>query len=164
MGPVSSPEVAGIGADEAEKFRTKFLKFWAFSGIFPEMADAKRFAAIKEKVDRLLENESIREVDYPQWMSNIVMVEKSNRRWRMCVDYTHLNKACPSDSFPLPRIHQLVDSIAEHKLLCFMDTYSSYNQILLHEEDQEHTSFITDKSLYCYRVMPFRLKNAGATY
>ena len=80
------------------------------------------------------------------------------------MDFTDLNKACPNDSFPLPRIDQLVDSTAGHKLLTFMDAFSGYNQIKMAEEDQEKTAFITSQGLYCYKVMPFRLKNAGATY
>ncbi|VVA39473.1 PREDICTED: Transposon, partial [Prunus dulcis] len=84
--------------------------------------------------------------------------------WRMCQDYTDLNKACPKDSFSLPRIDQLVDATAGHELLSFMDAYSGYNQIFMHPPDSEHTAFITDKGLYCYNVMPFGLKNAGATY
>ena len=82
----------------------------------------------------------------------------------MCVDFTDLNKACPKDSFPLLRIDQLVDSTASHKLLTFMDAFSGYNQIKMAEEDQEKTTFITSQWLYCYKVMPLRLKNAGATY
>ena len=82
----------------------------------------------------------------------------------MCVDFTDLNKACPNDSFPLPRIDQLVDSTTEHKLLAFMDAFSGYNQIKMDEENPEKTAFITSQGLYCYKVMPFRLKNAGATY
>ena len=82
----------------------------------------------------------------------------------MCVDFTDLNKACPKDSFPLPRIDQLVDSTAGHKLLTFMDAFSGYNQIKMAEEDQEKTAFITSQWLYCYNVMPFGLKNAGPTY
>ena len=82
----------------------------------------------------------------------------------MCVDFTDLNKACPKDSFPFPRIDQLVDSTVGHKLLTFMDTFSRYNQIKISEEDQEKTALITSQGLYCYNVMPFGLKNAGATY
>ena len=80
------------------------------------------------------------------------------------MDFTNLNSACPKDSFPLPRIDQLVDSTARHKLFTFMDAFSTYNQIKMSEEDQEKTSFITSQRPYCYKVMPFRLKNAGATY
>ena len=82
----------------------------------------------------------------------------------MCVDFTDLNKACPKDSFPLPRIDQLVESTAEHKLLTFMNAFSGYNQIKIAEEDQEKTAFITSQGLYCYKVMPFGLKNVGETY
>ena len=79
------------------------------------------------------------------------MVKKSNGKWRMCVDFTDLNKAYPKDSFPLPRIDQLVNSTTGHKLLSFMD-------------DQVKTSFVTSQGLYCYKVMPFGLKNVGDTY
>ena len=82
----------------------------------------------------------------------------------MCEDFTNLNKACPKDSFPLLRIDQLVDSIAGHKLLTFMDAFSGYNLIKMAEEDQEKIAFITSQGLYCYKVMPFGLKNTGATY
>ena len=82
----------------------------------------------------------------------------------MYVDFIDLNKACPKDSFPLLKIDQLVDSTAGHKLLTFMDAFSGYNQIKMVEEDQEKTAFITNQGLYCYKVMPFGLKNAGATY
>ena len=82
----------------------------------------------------------------------------------MCVDFTDLNKACLKDSFPLPKIDQLVDSTAEHGLLSFMDAFSEYNQILMFEQDEESTTFITNQGLFCYRVMSFGLKNAGATY
>ena len=92
------------------------------------------------------------------------MVKKSNGKWRMYVDLTDLNKACPKDNFPLPRIDQLVDLTAGHKLLSFKDAFSEYNQILMDEDNQEKTLFITSQGLYCYKVMPFRLKNTGATY
>ena len=80
------------------------------------------------------------------------------------MDFTDLNKACPKDSYPLPRINQLVDSTAGHRLLSFMDAFFEYNQIRMDEADQEKTSFVTSQGLFCYKVMPFGLKNAGATY
>ena len=80
------------------------------------------------------------------------------------MDFTDLNKACLNDSFPLARIDQLVDSTTGHKLLTFMDAFLGYNQIKMAKEDQEKTAFITSQDLYCYKVMPFGLKNAGATY
>ena len=92
------------------------------------------------------------------------MVKKANGKWRMCVDFTDLNKACPKDSYPLPRIDTLIDSTARHQLLSFMDAFSGYTQIKMEESDQENTSFITSQRLFCYKVMPFGLKNAGATY
>ena len=82
----------------------------------------------------------------------------------MCVDFSDLNKACPKDNYSLPRIDQLVDSTAGHKLLSFMDAFSGYNQIRMDEADQEKTSFGTSQGLFCYEVMLFGLKNARATY
>jgi hypothetical protein len=82
----------------------------------------------------------------------------------MCIDYTDLNKHCPKDPFPLPRIDQVVDSTTGSVLLCFLDCYSGYHQIALHSDDEDKTTFITPHDIYCYKVMTFGLKNAGATY
>ena len=82
----------------------------------------------------------------------------------MCADFTNLNKACLKDNYSLPQINLLVDSMAGHQLLGFIDAFSGYNQIKLKESDQEKMSFVTSQSLFCYKVMPFGLKNAGATY
>ena len=124
----------------------------------------KRNKAVMEEVEKLLAAGFIREVYYPKWLANVVMVKKSNGKWKMCVDFTDLNNACTKDSFPLPRIDQLVDSTAGHELLTFMDAFSGYNQILMKKEDQEKTAFVTSQDLYCYNVMPFGLKNASAMY
>ena len=105
----------------------------------------ERDQAVREEVAKLLTVGFIREVYYPDWLVNVVLVKKANGKWRMCVDFTNLNKACPKESFHLQRIDQLVDSIAGHKLLTFMDTFSGYNQIKMIEEDQEKTTFITSK-------------------
>ena len=94
----------------------------------------------------------------------MVMVKKANGKWRMCVDFTDLNKVCPKNSYPVPRINTLIDSIARQQLLSFMDAFSRYNQIKMEEDDQEKTFFVTSEGLFCYKVMPFRLKNAGVTY
>ncbi|XP_059436632.1 uncharacterized protein LOC132169649 [Corylus avellana] len=123
-----------------------------------------RNMAIAEEVDKLLKAQFIEEAHYPDWLSNVVIVKKSSGKWRMCVDFTDLNKACPKDSFPLPHISSLVDATTGYELLSFMDAFSSYNKIFMHPFDQEKTAFITDRGLYCYKVMPFGLKNAGATY
>ena len=82
----------------------------------------------------------------------------------MCVDYTDLNKAYPKDCFPLPRIDQLVDSTSGHAILSFMDAFFGYNQIHMDPKDKVHTSFITHFGTYCFKMMPFGLKNAGATF
>ena len=92
------------------------------------------------------------------------MVKKNNDKWRMYVYFIDLNKACLKDSFPLPKIDQLVDSTAEHKLLSFTDSFSGYNQIMMHDEDQEKTTFVISQALYYYKVMHFGLKNARVTY
>ena len=117
-----------------------------------------------EEVDKLLIAGFIREVYYPKWLANVIMVKKSSGKWRMYVDFIDLNNACPKDSFPLPRIDQLIDSTERHELLTFMDAFSGYNQMLMREEDQEKTSFVTSQGLYCYKVIPSDLKNARATY
>ena len=82
----------------------------------------------------------------------------------MCVDYTGLNKACPKDLFPLPRIDQVVDSTSGCETLCFLDAYSEYHQIMMKESDQLMTSFITPFESFCYVTMSFSRKNTGAMY
>nr|XP_025665327.1 uncharacterized protein LOC112764025 [Arachis hypogaea] len=123
----------------------------------------KRSASMTE-VNKLLEAKFIREIRFTTWLANVVMVKKNNGKWRMCVDFTDLNKACPKDAYPLPCIDTLVDNSCGYDTLSFMDAYSGYNQILMHPSDQEKTAFITENGNYCYNVMPFGLKNAGATY
>ena len=93
-----------------------------------------------------------------------MLVKKANGKWRLCIDFTDVNRACPKDSFPLPRINLIVNATAGLELLSFMDAFSGYNQISMDPDDQEKTSFVTGQGTYCYRVMPFGLKNAGATY
>ena len=119
---------------------------------------------IQSEVNKLLDVRFIREVEYPEWLANVVVVPKKEGRWRVCVDYTNLNNACPKDSFPLPRINQIVDSIVGHGMLSFLDAFSGYHQIPMAPADKEKTAFITPHGLYCYKVMSFGLKNTGATY
>ena len=125
---------------------------------------ARKTKTINEEVSKLLQAGAIREVGYPEWLANVVLVKKANGKWRLYIDFTDINKACPKDSFPLPRIDLIVDATAGHELLSFMDAFSSYNQISMNPGDQEKTSFVTAQGTYCYRVMMFGLKNAGATY
>ena len=124
----------------------------------------ERQKAINEEVSKLLQARAIREVEYPEWLANVVLVKKANGKWRLYIDFTDINKACPKDNFPLPRIDLIVDGTAGHELLSFMDAFSGYNQISMDPDDQENTSFVTAQGTYCYRVMPFGLKNEGATY
>jgi uncharacterized protein YehS (DUF1456 family) len=91
-------------------------------------------------------------------------VRKKNGQIRVCVDFRDLNRACPKDDFPLPNTELMVDSTISHEALSFMDGSSGYNQIRMAPEDEELTAFRTPKGIYRYKVMPFGLKNAGATY
>ena len=123
-----------------------------------------RHPIIQAEVENLLKNGFIRVVKYPDWLANVVIVPKKGNKWRVCVDYTNLNNACPKDSFPMPRIDQIVDASAGHDMMSFLDAFSGYHQIPMYPPCVEKTSFITPHDLYCYYVMPFGLKNAGATY
>ena len=93
-----------------------------------------------------------------------MVVKKKNGKWKVCVDFTDLTKACPKDSFPLLRIDQLVDSASGYERMSFLDAFQGYHQIPMTLSDQENTTFITPQRAYYYRVMLFELKNAGATY
>jgi hypothetical protein len=107
----------------------------------------------------------IREVLHPKWLANPILVLKKNKvDWRMCVDYTDLNKHYLKDPFGLPRIDQVVDSTAGCSMLSFLDCYSGYHQISLAKEDEEKTAFIMPFGVFCYTSMSFSLKNTGATY
>src|SRR6266540_3593724 len=123
-----------------------------------------RKEATRDELTKLTAANFIREVYHPDWLANPVLVKKKNRKWRMCVDYTDLNKACPKDPFGLPRIDQVVDSTTGSELLCFLDAYSGYHQVSLVESDCIKTSFITPFGAYYYITMPFDLKNTGTTY
>uniref|UniRef100_A0A2N9H9H4 Reverse transcriptase domain-containing protein n=1 Tax=Fagus sylvatica TaxID=28930 RepID=A0A2N9H9H4_FAGSY len=120
--------------------------------------------AVCEEVNRLVEAKAIREILYPTWLSNTVVVKKKNGKWRVCIDFTDLNKACPKDPFPLPKIDQLVDATSGHQRMSFLDAFQGYHQIAMNPADEEKTAFITPRGIFCYKVMPFGLKNAGATY
>jgi hypothetical protein len=93
-----------------------------------------------------------------------MVAKKGTEVLRMCIDFTAVNKHCPNDYFPLPRIDQIVDSTAGCERLSFLDAYLGYNQIRMKKQDEEHTTFIMPHRVYCYNTMPFDLKNAGATY
>jgi hypothetical protein len=128
-----------------------------------KMSDDKAKGA-RNEVKRLLIAGVIREVTYPEWLANTVMVKKANGKWRMCIDFTDLNKACPKDEFPLPRIYSLVDASASSELMSLLDCYSGYHQIWMKKEDEPKTRFITPSGTYCYLRMPEGLKNAGGSF
>jgi hypothetical protein len=128
-----------------------------------KMSDDKAEGAQNE-VKRLLSAGVIREVTYPEWLTNTVMVKKANGKCRMCIDFTDLNKACPKDEFPLQRINSLVDATSSSELMSLLDCYSGYHQIWMKKEDEPKTSFITPSGTYCYLRMPEGLKNAGGSF
>ena len=101
---------------------------------------------------------------YPQWLANTVVVKKKTGKWRVCVDFIDLNKACPKNPFPMPRIDQLVDVTVGHPRMSFLDAFQGYHLIPLALDDQEKTAFVTPVGNYHYKVMPFGLKNARSTY
>ena len=107
---------------------------------------------------------AINEVFYPEWLANTVVVKKKNGKWRVCVDFIDLNKACPKDPFLMPRIDQLVDAMVGHPRMSFLDAFQGYHQISLALDNQEKTAFVILIGNYHYKVMAFGLKNAGSTY
>jgi hypothetical protein len=124
----------------------------------------EKIEATKAEVQRLLDAEFIREVTYPQWLANIMMVRKKNRKWRVCTDFTDLNKCCTKDDLPLIRIDQIVDSVVGYDIMALLDCFSGYHQIWLRKEDEEKISFITPFGMYCYMRMPKGLCNVGPTF
>jgi hypothetical protein len=119
---------------------------------------------IVEEIKKLEAAGLVRGVLHPTWLANPVVVCKANGKWRLCIDFTDLNNACPKDPFPLPFIDQIVDSTSGCDLLSFLDAYSGYHQIFMSKEDEEKTAFITPCATYCFVRMPFGLKSAGSTF
>ena len=130
----------------------------------PRRPSQEHASAVRDEVMKLKKAGAIKEAFYPEWLTNTVVVKKKTGKWRVCVDFTDLNKACPKDPFPLPRIDQLVDATIGHPRMSFLDTFQGYHQIPLALENQEKTAFMTPIENYHYKVMPFGLKNAGSTY
>jgi hypothetical protein len=124
----------------------------------------EKITTVKAELQRLLDAGFIREVYYTSWLTNVVMVKKKNGKWRICTDFTDLNKSYPKDDFPLIRICKVVDSAAGCEIMALLDCFSGYYQIWLWEEDQEKTSFIMPFGTYCYLRMPEGLKNVGPSF
>ena len=123
-----------------------------------------QFDAVKDEMIKLKQSGTIKEVFYLEWLANTVVVKKKNGKWRVCVEFTDLNKVCPKDPFPLPWIDQLVYVTVGHPWMSFLDAFQGYHQIPLALGDQEKTTFVTPTGNYHYKVMPFGLKNVGSTY
>ncbi|CAL9012292.1 unnamed protein product [Prunus brigantina] len=119
---------------------------------------------IKVEIEKLLAVGFIKPIKHPTWLANIVPVKKKTGVIRVCIDYRDLNRACPKDEFPLPNMDILIDSTSGQGMLSFMDGFSGYNQIKMSPKDAEKTAFRTPYGNFYYTVMPFGLKNAGATY
>ena len=97
----------------------------------PRRSSKDHYEAVKEEITKLKRVGAIKGVFYPEWLANTVVVKKKNGKWRLCVDFTDLNKTCPKDPFPLPRIDQLVDVTVDHPRMSFLDTFQGYHQIPL---------------------------------
>ena len=123
-----------------------------------------RHQIIQTEVDNLLSAGFIREVKYPEWLANVVVIPKKGGKCRVCMDYTDLNEACPKDNFSLPRIDHIVDASVGQGMRSFLDAFFGYHQIPMHLPDVEKMTFITPHGLYCYNMMPFGLKKVGMTY
>ena len=121
-------------------------------------------AQIVQEVKKLLAVGFIKPIEYPQWLLNMVPVKKKNGKIRCCVDFRDLNKVCPKDEFPFPNMDLLIDLVAGHEMFSFMDGFSDYNQIKMAPRDTAKTAFCSLIENFYYTVMPFRLKNMGATY
>jgi hypothetical protein len=156
-------DLCGVNRDIIEHSLNVDLSFRPRKQRLQKMSDDKAEGA-RNEAKRLISVGVIREVTYPEWLANTVMVKKANGKWRMCIDFTDLNKACPKDEFPLPRIDSLVDAAATSELMSLLDCYSGYHQIWMKKEDEPKTSFITPGGTYCYLRMPEGLKNAGGRF
>ena len=132
----------------------------------PRRSSKDHSNTIKNEVMKLKQAGAIKEVFYPEWLANTVVVRKKNEKWRvgMCVDFTNLKKACPKNPFRMPRIDQLVNATVGHPRMSFLDAFQGYHQIQLVLGDQEKTAFVTPTENYHYKVMPFGLKNVVSTY
>ena len=130
----------------------------------PRRPSKEHAEVVREEVAKLKQVGAIKELFHPEWLANTVVVKKKSGKWRVCVDFKDLNKACPKDPFPMPKIGQLVDATVGHSWMSFLDAFQGYHQIPLALDDPEKIAFITPIGSYHYKLMSFGLKNAGSTY
>ena len=130
----------------------------------PHRPSKEHVEVVREEVAKLKQAGAIKEVFYPKWLANTIVVKENSGKWRVCVDFTDLNKACLKDPFSMPKIDQLVNTTVGHPRMSFLDTFQGYHQIPLALDDQEKIAFVTPIGNYHYKIMPFGLKNAGSTY
>jgi hypothetical protein len=157
-------DLCGVNRDVIEHSLNVDPSFRPRKQRLQKMSEDKAEGA-RNEVKRLLSAGVIREVTYPEWLANTVMVKKANGKWRMCIDhFIDLNKAYPKDEFPLPRIDSLIDAATSLELMSLLDCYSGYHQIWMKKDDEPKTSFITPSGTYCYLRMPEGLKNAGGSF
>jgi hypothetical protein len=123
-----------------------------------------RVKSAEAEVQKLLDARIIREVQYPVWVDNVVMVVKKNGNMRMCIDFTELNKACPKDPYPLPRIDIIIDQAAGCEMLSLLDYFSGYHQVWMRKGDEAKTGFTTPFGIFCFVRMPEGLRNVGPTF
>ena len=126
----------------------------------PRRLSKEHAEAVRDEVARLKQARAIKEVFYPEWLANTVVVKKKSGKWRVCVDFTDLNKACPKDPFLILKIDQLVDATVGHPQMSFLDAFQGYHQISMALDNQEKMAFVTSIGNYHYKVMSFGLKNA----
>ena len=168
---VQNMDVFSWSTDEAPRVDLEFIVhklnvdlLFPFKKQKPRRLAKEHVEAVKQEVKRLKEAGAIKEAFFPEWLANSVVVKKKNEKWRVCVDFTDLNRACPKDLFPMLKIDQLVDATYRHLRMSFLDVFQGYHQITLAAKDQEKTVFISLDANYHYIMMLFCLKNAGATY
>ena len=118
---------------------------------------------VKKEIEKYLQVGFIEPIDYSEWMSNIIPITKPTRKIQVCINFHDINNPCPKDDFSLPNIDMIVDSITNHDMLPFMDGFFGYNQILINLTDQHKIAFTTPCDNYYWKVIPFGLKNVGAT-
>ncbi|GKV46564.1 hypothetical protein SLEP1_g53537 [Rubroshorea leprosula] len=154
-----------IGTKLTEEERVELLEFLRVNqDVFAWTTDEMPGIPAELTVHKLSTDPTKRRVEYSEWVSNPVLVKKPNGKWRMCIDFTNLNEACPKDPHPLPNVEKLVERAAGHEQMSFLDASSGYHQVQLLLDDQEKIAFYAGYAIYCYVMMPFGLKNAGATY